>query len=97
MTGICIPTSADIRIEVAGRRVAVVQSYSVKATKASQSVEAFGESEPVATIEASRCSGSMPRTRPFPTACAFTICGSFRLSSQSRTRWSCSPAASGSG
>ena len=27
MTGICIPTSADIRIEVAGRRVAVVQSY----------------------------------------------------------------------
>ena len=23
MTGICIPTSADIRIEVAGRRVAV--------------------------------------------------------------------------
>ena len=25
MTGICIPTSADIRIEVAGRRVAVVQ------------------------------------------------------------------------
>ena len=30
MTGICIPTSADIRIEVAGRRVAVVQSYRVE-------------------------------------------------------------------
>ena len=29
MTGICIPTSADIRIEVAGRRVAVVQSLSL--------------------------------------------------------------------
>ena len=54
MTGICIPTSADNRIEVAGRRVAVVQSYSVKATKSSQSVEAFGESEPVATIEGQR-------------------------------------------
>ena len=30
MTGICIPTSADIRIEVAGRRVAVVPSYRVE-------------------------------------------------------------------
>lgn len=34
-----------------GRKIAVVQSYSAKATKSSQSVEAFGESEPVATIE----------------------------------------------
>ncbi|MEI3349250.1 MAG: hypothetical protein V8R55_13010 [Dysosmobacter sp.] len=32
----------------------MVQSYSVKATKSSQSVEAFGESEPVATIEGQR-------------------------------------------
>ncbi|WP_366142924.1 hypothetical protein [uncultured Oscillibacter sp.] len=34
-----------------GRKVAVVQGYTAKASKTSQSVEAFGESEPVATIE----------------------------------------------
>ena len=45
------PTSSDIYIEVDGTRVAVVQSYTAKATKSSQSVEAFGENEPVATIE----------------------------------------------
>ena len=48
------PTSADIYLELDGKKVAVVQSYSVKATKSSQSVEAFGESEPVATIEGQR-------------------------------------------
>ena len=45
------PTSADIYLEMDGRKVAVVQSYTARATKSSQSVEAFGESEPVATIE----------------------------------------------
>ena len=100
MTGICIPTSADIRIEVAGRRVAVVQSYRVEEEASCEVVGAIGSNEPVGVVAArraiaSRCSGSMPRTRPFPTACASTSCGSFRLSSQSRTRWSCSPAASG--
>ena len=49
MTG--FPTSADIYLEMDGRKVAVVQGYTAKATKTSQSVEAFGESEPVATIE----------------------------------------------
>ena len=44
------PTSADIYLEVDGKKVAVVQSYSSKASKTSQSVEAFGESEPVATV-----------------------------------------------
>lgn len=44
------PTSADIYLEVEGKRVAVVQSYSARATKTSRAVEAFGESEPVATI-----------------------------------------------
>ena len=48
------PTSSDIYLELDGKKVAVVQSYSVKATKSSQSVEAFGESEPVATIEGQR-------------------------------------------
>ena len=49
MTG--FPTSADIYLEMDGKKVAVVQSYTARATKSSQSVEAFGESEPVATIE----------------------------------------------
>lgn len=49
MTG--FPTSADIYLEMDGRKVAVVQGYTAKATKTSQSVESFGESEPVATIE----------------------------------------------
>ena len=48
------PTSSDIYLELDGRKVAVVQSYTAKATKSSQSVEAFGESEPVATIEGQR-------------------------------------------
>ena len=45
------PTSSDIYLELDGRKVAVVQSYTAKASKTSKSVEAFGESEPVATIE----------------------------------------------
>ena len=45
------PTSSDIYLELDGRKVAVVQSYTAKASKSSHSVEAFGESEPVATIE----------------------------------------------
>ena len=44
------PTSCDIYLELEGKKVAVVQSYSAKATKSSQVVEAFGEREPVATI-----------------------------------------------
>ena len=49
MTG--FPTSSDIYLEVDGTRVAVVQSYSAKASKSSTAVEAFGEDEPVATIQ----------------------------------------------
>lgn len=45
------PTSCDIYLELEGRKVAVVQSYTARATKTSQVVEAFGESEPVATIK----------------------------------------------
>ena len=44
------PTSSDIYLEVDGTRVAVVQSYSARSTRTSQSVEAFGEDQPVATI-----------------------------------------------
>ena len=48
------PTSSDIYLEVDGKRVAVVQSYSAKAAKTSRAVEAFGESEPVATLNGQR-------------------------------------------
>ena len=44
------PTSSDIYLELEGKKVAVVQSYSVRTTKTSQVIEAFGEEEPVATI-----------------------------------------------
>lgn len=45
------PTSSDIYLEVEGKKVAVVQSYSARATRSSQTVEAFGEEEPVATVQ----------------------------------------------
>ena len=44
------PTSADIYLELNGKKLAVVQGYSAQTTKTSSVVEAFGESEPVATI-----------------------------------------------
>ena len=52
MTG--IPTSCDIWLELDGKKVAVVQSYRCKSTRDSSTVEAFGESEPVATIAGQR-------------------------------------------
>ena len=45
-----IPTSSDIYLEVNGKKVAVVQSYSAQSTKSAVAVEAFGESQPVAAI-----------------------------------------------
>ena len=60
------PTSSDIYLEVDGKKVAVVQSYSVKTTKSSQTIEAFGESEPVATI-AGRPAYTLELTRLYAT------------------------------
>ena len=48
------PTSSDIYLELDGKKIAVVQGYQAKASKSSQVVEAFGESEPVATIDGQR-------------------------------------------
>ena len=48
------PTSADIYLELDGKKVAVVQSYTARASKSSKNVEAFGESEPVATLAGQR-------------------------------------------
>lgn len=50
MTVTGFPTSSDIYLEVDGAKVAVVQSYSAKASKTSSTVEAFGEKQPVATV-----------------------------------------------
>lgn len=44
------PTSSDIYLEADGKKIAVVQSYSASARKTERVIEAFGESEPVATI-----------------------------------------------
>ena len=55
------PTSADIYLELNGKKLAVVQSYSAQTTKTSSVVEAFGESEPVATIP-----GPRKHTDPYP-------------------------------
>ena len=44
------PMSSDIYLEVNGKKVAVVQSYTTKATRTSREISAFGENEPVATI-----------------------------------------------
>lgn len=45
-----IPTTADIYLQVQGKKVAVVQSYKVTATRSGKPVWAFGQDEPVATI-----------------------------------------------
>lgn len=49
-TMVKIPTSNDIYLEANGVKVAVVQSYRSVAGRTERVVEAFGESEPVATI-----------------------------------------------
>ena len=61
------PTSADIYLELDGKKVAVVQGYTAKASKSSKNVEAFGESEPVATIEGQR-KYTLELTRLYATA-----------------------------
>lgn len=50
MTGFSIPTSADIRIEVDGKRVAVVQGYQVTAEAECTVVAEFGSNAPVAVL-----------------------------------------------
>lgn len=66
MSVIGFPTSSDIYIEADGKKVAVVQSYRATATRTEQIVEAFGESEPVATI-ANQLSYKLELTRLYAT------------------------------
>ena len=61
-----LPTSSDIHLELEGKKVAVVQSYTARATKSSTAVEAFGEAEPVATI-AAQCQYVLELTRLYAT------------------------------
>ncbi|MEG1747520.1 MAG: hypothetical protein RR226_03745 [Oscillospiraceae bacterium] len=44
------PTSSDIYLEIKGKKVAVVQSYTARTTRESGTIEAFGQEQPVATI-----------------------------------------------
>lgn len=44
------PTSADISIEINGRKLAVAQQYKAQTTRESRYVEAFGSTEPVGTV-----------------------------------------------
>ena len=54
MSSVLFPTSADIYLEVNGKKVAVVQSYSVVTTRSGKVIEAFGQDEPVATVNGSK-------------------------------------------
>ena len=49
---VSFPTSRDISIEINGKRLAVAQSYKVKASKESRYIESFGQEEPVGTVGA---------------------------------------------
>lgn len=66
-----LPMSSDIYLEVGGKKVAVVQSYQATARKKDRSVEAFGESEPVATI-AGQPSYTLELTRLYATDSAIS-------------------------
>ena len=54
MDTVKIPTSADIYLEADGKKVAVVQSYQVSASRSGKLIEAFGQSEPVAALAGSK-------------------------------------------
>ena len=66
MSTIGFPTSSDIYLEANGKKIAVVQSYKAVAKRSEQVIEAFGESEPVATI-ASQRSYKLELTRLYAT------------------------------
>jgi len=65
------PTSSDIWLEANDRKIAVVQGYKARAKRSSRTVEAFGESEPVASIEGQK-SYTIELTRLYATDEAIT-------------------------
>ena len=50
MALVTIPTSAQVYLEVDGKRLAAAQSYRVRSSRESRYVEAFGSEEPVGTV-----------------------------------------------
>ena len=71
MANMTIPTSRDIYLELNGRKLAVVQGYNARAVRTSREIEAFGESEPVATIEGQK-SYTVELTRLYATDTAIS-------------------------
>lgn len=51
ITGIDITTSNDIFIEISGKRVAGIQSYSTKYNKETKPVDVFGQDVPIGYIQ----------------------------------------------
>ena len=51
LTGVDITTSNDIFIEISGKRVAGVQSYSTKYNKDTKPVDVFGQDVPIGYIQ----------------------------------------------
>ena len=51
LTGVDITTSNDIFIEISGKRIAGVQSYSTKYNKDSKAVDVFGQDVPIGYIQ----------------------------------------------
>ena len=51
ITGVNITTSSDIFIEISGKRIAGVQSYSTKYNKDTKPVDVFGQDVPVGYIQ----------------------------------------------
>ena len=51
ITGVDITTSNDIFIEISGKRVAGIQSYSTKYNKDTKPVDVFGQSVPIGYIQ----------------------------------------------
>ena len=68
-TGSCLLYTSYLELD--GRKIAVVQSYRAKAAKSSRNIEAFGESEPVATIEGQK-SYTVELTRLYATDTAIS-------------------------
>lgn len=51
VTGVSITTSNDIFIEISGKRIAGVQSYSTKYNKDTKPVDVFGQDVPIGYIQ----------------------------------------------
>ena len=95
-----IPTTADIYLEIAGVKVAVVQSYTAVVNRDSRVVQAFGQNTPVAAVRGPetytiRLSRLYATDEAIQDGIHFMIWRTFLWSSASRTGRSSTEAASG--